>query len=714
LTANIAIAAIFYYLFGLEMQLYSLAGLTISLNLIIDNAIIMSDQIIRRANRRVFMAILAATLTSIGSLSVILLMEEKIRENLQDFAWIIIINLAVSLFIALFLVPALVEKLRIVKKIRKQKRKRKLFAKLPKPQFLKRTGYKLRGKRIFVYLNRIYECIIMFMQRRKGWIIAIIILSFGLPVFMLPAKIGEKRGYYIVQNKEYGFWENLYNATLGSTFYRETIKPVSDVALGGTLRLFAQKVYNGSYSNERSETSLYITASLPNGSTKEQMDAIVRKMEDYIKQYSEIRQFETQIESGQRASIRVLFVKEHQRSGFPYTLKNRVVGKAIELGGGSWGVYGFGDGFNNSVYEQAGSNRIKLLGYNYDELRSLAEVMRDSLMQHRRIKDVTVDSKFEWYKTDYTEFVLDMERKKLAQENLLPLHLFRSMSPLFARNIRVGDWLYLDRAEGIRLYSMQSDKLDIWNMKNYPAKTDDREYKLADIAEIAKWQASQNIAKENQQYLLCVQYDYIGASLQAQKVTERQIEIFNNLAPLGYKAENDSYHWWGDSASGQYGLLLLIVVIIYFMTGILFNSLKQPFVVIFIIPISFIGLFLTFYLFKFNFDQGGFAAFILLTGISVNANIYVLNEYNNIRKIRPRISSLKAYIKAWNAKILPIFLTVFSSILGFIPFMTGEYREAFWFPLAAGTVGGLIVSFLALALFLPLFMGVKKQLIIDN
>ena len=51
----------------------------------------------------------------------------------------------------------------------------------------------------------------------------------------------------------------------------------------------------------------------------------------------------------------------------------------------------------------------------------------------------------------------------------------------------------------------------------------------------------------------------------------------------------------------------------------------QPFVVIFIIPVSFIGLFLTFYLFRLNFDQGGFAAFVLLAALSVNANIYVLN-----------------------------------------------------------------------------------------
>ena len=121
------------------------------------------------------------------------------------------------------------------------------------------------------------------------------------------------------------------------------------------------------------------------------------------------------------------------------------------------------------------------------------------------------------------------------------------------------------------------------------------------------------------------------------------------------------------------------------------------------IPISYIGVFLTFYLFGLNFDQGGFASFVLLCGITVNASIYILNEYNSIRKRYPLLSDVQAYTKAWNSKIIPIFLTVVSTILGFIPFMIGQGKEAFWFPLAAGTIGGLIASILGIFMFLPIF-----------
>lgn len=87
----------------MDIQLYSLAGITISLNLVIDNTIVMTDHILHRRNLKAFMSILAATLTTIGALAIIFFMDERVRLNLQDFAAVVIINLAVSLFVALFL-----------------------------------------------------------------------------------------------------------------------------------------------------------------------------------------------------------------------------------------------------------------------------------------------------------------------------------------------------------------------------------------------------------------------------------------------------------------------------------------------------------------------------------------------------------------------------------------------------------------------------------
>ena len=687
LSINIAVAVIFYYLLGLEMQLYSLAGITVSRNLVIDNTIVMTDHILHRRNLKAFMSILAATLTTMGALVIIFFLDEKIRLNLQDFAAVVIINLAVSLFVALFFVPALIEKIGLKK--RKRRRTQSRF-------FLLRASL---PRRITVYFTRFYGWMIRKLCRWRVAVCILLILLFGLPVFMLPDKVeGEGRA------------TEWYNKTLGSSTYKEKIKPIVDKALGGSLRLFIQKVYNGSYFTRNEEVVLYVYANLPNGSTLEQMNELIKKMEIYLSQFKEIKQFQTSVYNARRGNINIYFTKEHQNSGFPYTLKANIISKALQLGGGSWGVYGLQDqGFSNDVREGAGSFQVKMYGYNYDELYEWAEKLKAKLLTHRRIKEVIINSYFSYWKDDYQEFYFNLNRERMAQENINANILFSTIRPIYGKNMEIGSVVAENSSEKIKLSSKQSQEYDIWAMQYFPYGTDNKQYKLSELATMEKGQMPQQVAKENQQYRLCLQYEYIGSGEQGNKILKRDLEEFNKELPMGYTAQSERESWgWGKKDNKQYLLLLVVIAIIFFTTSILFNSLKQPLAIIFIIPVSYIGVFLTFYWFKLNFDQGGFASFVLLCGITVNASIYILNEYNAIRRRHPRMSALRAYTKAWNAKILPIFLTVVSTILGFIPFMVGTDKEAFWFPLAAGTIGGLVMSIIGIFFFLPVFVLKKR------
>lgn len=59
-------------------------------------------------------------------------------------------------------------------------------------------------------------------------------------------------------------------------------------------------------------------------------------------------------------------------------------------------------------------------------------------------------------------------------------------------------------------------------------------------------------------------------------------------------------------------------------------------------------------------------------------------------------------------------LTVLSTILGFIPFIIGETKESFWYPLAIGTMGGLVMSILALLIIFPIFVLPKNSKVNDG
>ena len=682
---NISIAFIFYYIVGLEIQKYSLAGITISLSLVIDNTIIIADHYMRNRNMKAFLSILAATLTTIGALGMIFFLNEELRLDLQDFAAVVIINLIVSLAVSLLFVPALIENMKIRKK------------------GLRLNFKKIRysPKRIVVYFNKLYFFIINFMQRFRVVALVILVFAFGLPVFMLPDKLeGESK------------WVEKYNKISTSQKFKEKIRPVIEKSLGGTLRLFVQKVYSSSYRTTSNEVSISITSSMPNGTTIQQINHLVQQMESYLSQFKELRQFQTRIYSPRQANIQVYFTKEVENTGFPYQLKSNVITQAMQLGGGSWAVYGLLDqGFSNNVSEYAGSMQVKMSGYNYDDLYSHAETFRQRLINRTvRIKDVIISSQYSMYKDDYKEFVFSLNKERMAAENILPYELYASLRPVFERNRQIGQVIGDEQVEYLKLSSKQSRLYDIWSLSNMSRSLNDKHYKTGDLTTIEVTQTPQNIVKENQQYILTLQYEYVGSSLQGNNILTEELKNFNKELPMGYTAENQrNTYVWGQKDNKQYLLLGLIILIIFFMTSILFNSLKQPLAIIFVIPVSYIGVFLTFYLFKLNFDQGGFASFILLCAITVNASIYLINEYNQILKRKPNMKFIHAYIKSWNIKIVPIFLTIISTILGFIPFMVGLGKEAFWFPLAVGTIGGLIMSFFGIFFYLPLFLLKKKR-----
>ena len=627
LAVNIAVALIFYYFFGLEMQLYSLAGITISLNLVIDSTIVMADHYMHRHNLKAFLSVLAATLTTMGALVIIFFLNDNIRLNLQDFAAVVIINLAVSLLVALFFVPSLIDRMKMDNR--------------------KGIRYPSSINHYQLFFSSSYEKAVRQLARFR-WAVCILLVA--------------------------GFAYGVY--------------------------IFINKVYNGSYFTRNDEVVLYANANLPNGSTLDQMNTLIQRMEVFLSGFEEIKQFQTTIYSANRSSISVYFKDDYAHTAFPYQLKSKMTSQALQLGGGSWNIYGLADqGFSNDVRETSGSYRIRMYGYNYDELYEWAERLKARLLEHRRIQEVAITSEFSYWKDDYQEFYINLDRERMMKAGITPSRLFSILQPVFGRDMAVGSVFTPDGMERIKLSSLQSQEYDIWALKNIGT------YKLADIATIEKGQQPQRVVKENQQYRLCLQYEYVGAAEIGKRVQERELETFTPLLPMGYTAERvDFYSTWSSQDNRQYLLLLVVVAIIFFITGILFNSWKQPLAIIFVIPVSYVGVFLTFYWFHLNFDQGGFASFVLLCGITVNASIYIINEYNNIRKRYPRLSSARAYVKAWNAKVIPIFLTIISTILGFIPFMVGTSKEAFWFPLAAGTIGGLVMSVIAIFSFLPAFV----------
>jgi multidrug efflux pump subunit AcrB len=576
---NLTVACIFYYLLKIEIHIYALAGITVSFGMLIDNSIIMIDHIRHRGNRKVFLAILAATLTTIGALSVIFFLQEDQRANLVDFSMVIIVNLFVSMAVALFFIPALFEKLPLKKD---------------------NSNKRIRRKRRVIKLSRFYIRSIKF-SKRFNWVYVIIfILGFGLPVHWLPDKIEKEN-----------FWGETYNKTLGSEWFTSGAKPILSKVLGGSLRLFSENVYNKSFYSEPERTKLYARGTMPEGCTVQQLNEAVKKMENMLSKFDEIEIFQTSIYSAQNGSIAITFKEEFEFSGFPYYLKEEMTSKAIQLGGLDWAVYGVGRGFSNSLNSGNKSSKINLEGYNYDQLYRYAEQISTNLEKNPRVKDIEITGSTNWRTESLHEFYLDFNAEQFAINDVWLYYFYGFLqNKLYRTNLPP---VFINgESQSVTMISSDVDHFNVWDLNNQPITINNKELKLKNLGSVEKRKTGNSIHKNNQQYRLVIAYNFIGPSQLSQMVSEEHVKELEKALPLGYKVWKHKYNYsWDKKDKKQYYLIFLVIGIIYFICSILLESLRQPLAIIGMIPFGFIGVFLTFYLFDFNFDQGGFASFIL-------------------------------------------------------------------------------------------------------
>ena len=663
LAVNLLISVALYYFLGLQIHIYTLAGVTVSLGIIIDNSIVMIDHYARCRDRKVFPSLLCAVLTTVAALLVILLMPEQEKANLTDFTWVIVINLSVSLMVAYLFVPALLDYFPVAVREAKPRRKRR--------QARRRAAY---GRYISWGVR----------HRWVYWVA--LVMMFGIPTCLLPTKFGE-------EGQEPRRFEVVLNKIVGWRPYADN-KSTVDKILSSSFGLFNKAMARSDFYREPARPQLYVRAGMPEGCTVQQLDEVMRSMENYLAHFDEIDVFETRITRYDNGTISVSFKPEFEGSWLPSRIKGDVIAMATNFGGANWSVSGIDDSyFNNNIVSDSRSYSITLSGYNADELNAYGERLIEHLSENRRVSEPEIWGAG-WNDRPRTEFNLRYDYEALSGRGINPYMYYAALqSPLYdASVLRLP---YDGEYVNVRLVSSDKDVLDLWHVDNTAVAVDgERKMKLSEIGSITKSRTGLPIQKENQSYQITVRFNFIGSYQLANKVLKDAVDWMNgNVLPLGFRASDERGGWYYDHKEKYAWLILLVIAIIFVICAVYFNSLRLPLAIILMIPLSFVGLFLAFGVSDFTFDKGGFAAFVMLSGITVNAGIYLVSEWR----------ANGSYLRAFSRKICPISLTILSTVLGLIPFLFDGPGEVFWFAFAVGTISGLFFSILALALYLPIF-----------
>lgn len=153
---------------------------------------------------------------------------------------------------------------------------------------------------------------------------------------------------------------------------------------------------------------------------------------------------------------------------------------------------------------------------------------------------------------------------------------------------------------------------------------------------------------------------------------------------------------------------LLSIILVYLIMAALFESFFDPFIIMFTLPLSFIGVVWMHILTGTSFNAMSGIGVVMLLGIVVNNGI-ILVDYTNLLRKRG-FTLLEAVKLAGRTRLRPIFMTMLTTVLGLTPmalaFGSGSEMRA---PMARTVIGGLLVSTVFTLVLIPVLYAMFES-----
>jgi hydrophobic/amphiphilic exporter-1 (mainly G- bacteria), HAE1 family len=148
-------------------------------------------------------------------------------------------------------------------------------------------------------------------------------------------------------------------------------------------------------------------------------------------------------------------------------------------------------------------------------------------------------------------------------------------------------------------------------------------------------------------------------------------------------------------------VLILAVVLVYAVMASQYESLRDPFIIMFSIPVAGIGVVLSLLLTNTPFSMQAYIGIIMLAGIVVS-NAILLVDYINTLRHRDKMALRDAVEMGGRTRLRPILMTSIATMLGLVPMALGlgdggELQA----PLARVVIGGLLASTLVTLVLVP-------------
>ncbi len=225
--------------------------------------------------------------------------------------------------------------------------------------------------------------------------------------------------------------------------------------------------------------------------------------------------------------------------------------------------------------------------------------------------------------------------------------------------------------------------------------------RLEQVAELREAFGPQSIPRENQQVVGRISINYSNLDLGTATDEAFTLLEEMNL-PEGYKFNvSGSSDIMGDVLSELRLVLIVASLLVYLVMAAQFESLLHPFIIVCSLPLAYTGAVIGLIITGNNVSVPALIGVVVLSGILVNDGIIMVDFINQQRRIHG-LPLREAIIEGASARLRPILMTTATTVLGLVPlaigFGEGSQLQA---PMAVTIIGGQITGTLLLLLAIP-------------
>ena len=223
---------------------------------------------------------------------------------------------------------------------------------------------------------------------------------------------------------------------------------------------------------------------------------------------------------------------------------------------------------------------------------------------------------------------------------------------------------------------------------------------LIAVADIQEKEGPVQIERLTQQRYVKVTTNLNGVSLgDGAKIAEQIIDELETpqgvTVSLGGQVEDQ-----GDTFSSLTLIFIIGLLLVFMVMAAQFESLLDPFIILFAIPFTLVGVILAFLITGTTLSVVTFIGLIMLVGIVVNNGI-VLVDYSNML-VRRGYTIRDAVMESGRSRLRPVLMTSMTTILGMLPMaLSRGMGKELYAPLGITIIGGLLISMLVTLILVP-------------